>query len=144
MKVLFDTSVLVAALEASHPRHESCIAWLERAKARELEFLVAAHTLAETFSVLSSLPVRPRLSPQHAFQLLEANVLGHARIVALSVADYASLLRRLADLGIAGGAVYDGILAQAANSEGVDLLLTLNPTHFRRVWPEGEEKIRVP
>ncbi len=144
MKILFDTSVLVAALEASHARHEGSFQWLERAKGKEFDFLVAAHTLAECFSVLSSLPVRPRLSPQQALQLLEANVLGHARVVTLSAADYTSLLRGLADLGISGGSVYDGLLAQAARIEEVDLLLTLNPAHFHRVWPEGEAKIRTP
>ncbi len=30
MKVLFDTSVLMAAFEVSHPRHTACLPWLQQ------------------------------------------------------------------------------------------------------------------
>ena len=54
------------------------------------------------------------------------------------------MLLRLAELGLAGGAVYDGLIAFAARKAGADLLLTLNVEHFRRFLPEGVPDIVSP
>ena len=51
MKILFDTSVLVAALINSHPRHESAIHWLQQVKLGEIEMVIATHTLAELYAM---------------------------------------------------------------------------------------------
>ena len=52
MRVLADTSVLVAAMVESHPAHDRAFPWLLRAKQGKLDLLVATHTLAETYAVL--------------------------------------------------------------------------------------------
>ena len=57
MKVLFDTSVLVAAFEVSHSRHSVCLPWLQRAQEKEIDGYLSTHTLAELYSVLTRLPV---------------------------------------------------------------------------------------
>ena len=62
MKVLFDTSVIVAALIESHPMHERAFPWLKQAKAREFDLVVASHTLAELYAVLSTFPIKPRIT----------------------------------------------------------------------------------
>ena len=62
MKALFDTSVLVAAFEVSHPRHGVCLPWLQRVQASEIDGYLSTHTLAELYSVLSRLPVKPPIS----------------------------------------------------------------------------------
>ena len=64
-------------------------------------------------------------------------MLAHARIVALSASDQAETVHEIASQGLSGGIVYDGLIARVARSEQVDVLLTLNERHFRRVWPEG-------
>ncbi|HEV2064753.1 MAG TPA: PIN domain-containing protein, partial [Thermoanaerobaculia bacterium] len=74
MKVLFDTSVLVAAMVEPHPVHERALSWLKRARVGDFEFLVASHTLAELYAVLTTLPVRPRISPEIASRLVQQNV----------------------------------------------------------------------
>jgi predicted nucleic acid-binding protein len=43
-----------------------------------------------------------------------------------------------------GGAVYDAIIARAAEKVKVDKLLTFNVRHFRRVWPESGDIIQEP
>lgn len=144
MKVLFDTSVLVAAVVAAHPAHGHALPWLQRARAGEVAFFVAAHSLAELYAVLTRLPTAPRISPSAALRLVGENVAAHAEIVALDAADYRSLLSRWAKLEIAGGAAYDGLIARAAEKAGVDRLLTLNQAHFLRVWPEGGAVISSP
>ncbi|MBI5018036.1 MAG: PIN domain-containing protein [Deltaproteobacteria bacterium] len=144
MRVLFDTSVLVAAMVAAHPAHGRASAWLRKARAGEVEFLIAAHTLAELFAVLTRLPTVPRISPEVACRLVEENVASRAGVIALVAEDYRALLRRWAGLGLAGGAVYDGLIARAAERATADRLLTLNVDHFRRAWPEGASIIAPP
>ena len=59
MKVLLDTSVLVAAMIEAHPAHERALSWLQRAKGKEITAAVACHTLAELYAVLTRLPLQP-------------------------------------------------------------------------------------
>jgi len=145
MKVLFDTSVLVAALVQGHPVHDRARPWLSRALAGEIEFLVAAHTLLELFAVLTRMPTRPRIQPGPALTLIRENVEEPARVVTLGLSDHRTALRRAADLGLSGGVIYDLLIAVAADKADIDTLLTLNPGDFRRAWPkEGAKRIQVP
>jgi predicted nucleic acid-binding protein len=144
VKVLFDTSVLVAAMVERHPLHERSLGWLERAHRGTLEYLVASHSLAELYAVLSSYPTRPRLTPGIAAKLVYDNVAVLATVVPLTAADYASVVRSVAELALSGGVVYDGLVAHAARKTNADRLVTLNPRDFLRVWPEGHSVITVP
>lgn len=144
MKVLFDTSVLVAAMVEPHPMHGRALPWLRRAKAGDYDFVVASHTLAELYAVLTTLPVVPRISPGAAWRLIHENVETAATVVSLSASEYGVTIKRLAELELTGGAVYDALIAQAAQKAGVGRVLTLNPEDFTRVWPEGETILRVP
>lgn len=144
MKVLFDTSVLVAAMVEAHPLHGRALPWLRRARSGELEFLVASHTLAELYAVLSSYPARPRISPGAAWRLVRDNVEKPAKVVSLSTADYGVVIKNVAELGVSGGAVYDALVARAADKAGAERLLTLNPEDFQRVWPAGADRVHVP
>jgi predicted nucleic acid-binding protein len=144
VKVLLDTSVLVAALVRSHPRHALALPWLARAKAGEVGLVVAAHTLAELHATLTTLPVKPRISPETAGRLREENLPDAVEIVALDAADYLRVVGRMSDLGLAGGIIYDALIARAAEVAQVDHLVTLNETHFHRAWPEGEDRIKGP
>lgn len=149
MKVLLDTSAIVPALVRSHPAHERCLPWIRRVHEGEVDLVLAAHSLAEIHAVLTSLPIRPGISPRTARRLIEENRLlpapeGLATVVALDAGDYVSVIEVAAQNGIAGGSVYDALIAKAADLAGVDHLVTLNPKDFRRVWPGGADRIREP
>jgi predicted nucleic acid-binding protein len=144
MKVLFDTSVLVAAFVENHPMHSRALPWLQGAKRKEFEFLVAAHTVAELYAVLTVLPLKPRISPANARQLLEVNVEGSARIIPLSVSDYTKIIKQLSDAGLTGGIVYDALIVAAARKAKVDRLLTFNVGDFQLIWPLGADHIFAP
>ena len=143
-QVFFDTSVLVAAMVATHPMHDRALFWLRKAKAKEIGFVVCTHTLAELYAVLTRFPVRPKISPGTVARLIRDNVEATATIVSLSAADYRSVIKDLSERGIAGGSVYDALIAKAARKSKADRLLTLNPDDFERVWPNGTEIIHVP
>ena len=144
MRILFDTSVLIAAVVEAHPAHAVAFPWLQRAKEQVDTGVVAAHSLAEMVAILTRLPVRPSISPELARRIITADVLGSCEVVTLSVTDYVTLLDHLADLGIAGGAVYDALLLHTAWKSEVDQVITLNARDFRRVYPALAERIVSP
>jgi len=144
MKILFDTSLIVAGVVESHPMHARCLTWLQRAKARDFDCFVASHSLAETFAVLTTLPVKPRISPLLAQRLIDNNLRTIAKFVPLTVADYSRTIQTMTELGLSGGTVYDALIATVARRLSIDKLLTLNADDFRRVWPEGDQVITTP
>ena len=144
MKAVFDTSILVAAMVEAHPKHDLALPWLEKAKSGHVGYLVSAHSLAELFSVLSTLPTSPRPTPAMARRLIRENVEGHAHVITLTRRDYSAVLQSMENLGLSGGVVYDALIARAAQKARADRLLTLNPADFARVWPEGAGVIDSP
>jgi len=144
VKILFDTSIIVSGIVETHPMHAKCLPWLQRAKAGEVECIVVSHTLAETYAVLTTLPVKPRISPLVAQRLIDNNLQEIARIVPLTIADYWNTIQRMTAMGLSGGTIYDALIATVARRLSVDKLLTLNTDDFRRVWPEGDQVISAP
>ena len=144
MRVLFDTSVLVAALVEAHDRHARAFPWLQRARAAEVQGLIAMHSMAETCAVLASLPLSPCIAPVAAWTLLEHSVLAFMQSVDLTADDVRQVLARLSRQGLAGGVVYDALIAAAVLAAGAECILTLNPGDFRRVLPAGTLDVREP
>lgn len=144
MKVLLDTSVLVAGTLKLHADHQRARPWLLKAKKGEVEAIVAAHALAEAYAVLTRLPRPLRVSPAMAGQLIEHNVLNFIEVIALTSADYRDLIQHLARVGIAGGATYDAVIACVAAQAQVDHIVTFNARDFRRVYPALAASIIVP
>jgi len=62
----------------------------------------------------------------------------------LTTADYRATIKKMAEMGLSGGTVYDALIATAAQRSSVARLLTLNPNDFHRVWPEGKDIISLP
>jgi predicted nucleic acid-binding protein len=58
MKVLMDTSVLIAGMLSDHVQHAQAQPWLARAKNGPVEAVVSGHSLAELYSVLTRPPER--------------------------------------------------------------------------------------
>jgi predicted nucleic acid-binding protein len=144
MRTLFDTSVLVAAIVEPHPMHTRALPWLQRAKAGEIDFLVASHTLAELYAVLTTLPLKPRVLPLTAWRLVHDNVETSAKIISLSPSDYKDAIKYISELGLTGGIIYDALIVKAAQKSGVERLLTFNADDFVRLWPGGENFIYIP
>lgn len=144
MKILFDTSVIIAAVVEPHPMHPRAFPWLRRANSKEFNIFVASHTLAELYAVLTTLPISPKIKPVMASQLIYHNIEKISKIISLSSSDYISVIKQMAKLGLSGGSVYDALIAKSAQKSKVDHLLTFNVDDFKRVWPEGVEKITQP
>ncbi|MGL4499329.1 MAG: type II toxin-antitoxin system VapC family toxin [Planktothrix sp.] len=143
VKILFDTSVLVASILVKHPQHFSCWSWLEQVKIAKLEGFIVTHTLAELFSVISSFPSQPRFSPQVTQRLIKEN-LKEFQIISLTGDDYYEIIENMVTLGFTGGAIYDNLIAHAAIKMEINKILTLNPKHFIRLGDRIAELVEVP
>jgi len=141
MKILFDTSVIIAALVESHPMHQRAFPWLKKAKEHHFELIIASHTIAELYAVLSTLPTKPRISPAVAWRLVHENIEAIGKIVSLTAGQYSSVIKKISERGLVGGITYDALIAKVAEKSKVEQLLTLNSDHFKRVWPDGEKII---
>jgi predicted nucleic acid-binding protein len=111
--VAVDTSVAVPLLVRSHRDHAGVVRWWGGQ-----EVALSGHALAETYSVLTRLPGDARLAPADAAQLLNARF---AAPFMLSGPLARKLPDTLSRLGIAGGAVYDAMVALAAKEHGATL-----------------------
>jgi predicted nucleic acid-binding protein len=140
MKVLLDTSVLVAAFVERHEFHARAYPWLEKVCRSDLSGHICRHSIAELYSILTSLPMRPRIFPEMAARLIQEN-LKPFTIVALNAKDYHWCVKHLSNLGQAGGIVYDTLVARAAIKSRVRHLITFDPDDFRRVLPPGQQEI---
>jgi len=135
MKVLLDTSVLVAAMIEAHPAHEKALPWLQRIKQGADSGLVSAHSIAELYAILTTLPMKPRISPAIAYDLIRRNVLDLCEVATLSAEDYSTLIKDLSEEGIVGGVTYDAVILYAAIKSKPDRVVTLNENDFRRIFP---------
>ncbi|MGI8937750.1 MAG: PIN domain-containing protein [Iamia sp.] len=108
-----DTSVAVPYLMRSHSTHQPVRQALD---GRSL--VLTGHSLAETYSVITRLPGDARVAPEDAVALLEASFDEPAVLDDITAA---TLPQILAPLGVAGGAVYDALVALAARAHGLVL-----------------------
>jgi toxin FitB len=108
-----DTSVAIPLLVRSHHDHAAVVRWWAGQ-----EVALTGHALAETYSVLTRLPGDARLAAADAARLLKARF---AAPLVLSSSHTRKLPDTLSRLGIAGGAVYDALVALAAKEHGAAL-----------------------
>lgn len=130
MKILFDSSVLIAAFVESHPKHKPALSFLMRAKKGEFQLLVSSHTILEIYSVLTSAPFKPKITPIIAKQLIENNIKSFAKIIYLTDKDYFEIVEKMSHSNLSGGIVYDAIIVECALKAKADEIVTLNSKDF--------------
>jgi predicted nucleic acid-binding protein len=108
-----DTSVAIPLLVQTHVSHAAVVAWWG---GRELA--LSGHAAVETYSVLTRLPGDVRLAPADAARLMAERF---AQPLILRARTSQALPELLAGHGIAGGAVYDALVALAAVEHGARL-----------------------
>ncbi len=141
MKAFFDTSVLVAAFHGDHEHHEPSLnAFLKYPKR---EAAASAHSLAEVFSTLTALPGKHRVGPDQAMLFLQT-MRQRLTLVTLSEDDYYKAIDAASARAIAGGAIYDALLAHCALKIKAQTLYTWNVRDFQRLGPEIAARVRTP
>jgi predicted nucleic acid-binding protein len=142
VKAALDTSVLVAGVIEAHPQHARANWWLK--PRRRIERIAAWHAYAETWAVLTALPIEPRISGEVAAAVLE-RVRRTVRFVAPRVGTYPDAVARCNARSLRSGAVYDALHLLTAERQSADLLLTFNVADFARIAePDGPRIIAPP
>jgi predicted nucleic acid-binding protein len=136
MKVFLDTSVLVAAVVQKHESHARAFAVLDRVQNKKDEGFISAHSVAETYAVLTKLPPPLRHTPEQALLSIEENVLKYFNVTGLNAGNYTALIREAALAGIQGGTIYDAVLLKCASKTEAEKIFTLNLKHFQNVAPK--------
>lgn len=113
-EVLVDTSVAVSLVLADHEAHADTVGAV-----KGLRLGLAGHAWFETYSVLTRLPPGSRRSPAVVGAIMKANFPASRFLTRRQAAGLAA---QVADLGIAGGAVYDALVGAAARAHGLVLL----------------------
>ncbi len=108
-----DASTAIPFPVRTHPSHEAV-----RRHLRQREAVLTAHSLAETYSVLTRLPGDARVAPRDVVRLITSNF---GRAIAPDADTLDDLPRVLATAGVLGGAVYDALVALAARASDVPL-----------------------
>jgi hypothetical protein len=109
-----DTSFAIAALDEAHEAHAIC-----RKVARARRPALAGHASFETFSVLTRLPGVAAVAPMTAGELLDRAFPERSW---LTPKQHDALLRRLPQLGVTGGMVYDALVGESARLAARTLL----------------------
>ena len=112
--VLLDTSAALALVQRENPFHRAA-----RTRLLTCRRGLSGHAAVELLSVLTRLPAPQRLNPVTAWHLQVTNF-PESRF--LSATDTAELLGEFAGLGLAGGAVYDGLVAATAREHRLPLI----------------------
>ena len=141
MKWFFDSSVLVPALLPDHEHHARSFAAFASASPKTAA--CAAHSLAEVYATFTRYPGRQRLSAEHAMLLIQ-EIEHRCALVSLDGDEYRAAIRRIAAMGIVGGAVYDGLVAACALKSGAVHLYTWNARHFNLMGTEIQKLVTLP
>ncbi len=141
MKWFFDSSVLVPALLPDHEHHARSFAAFAAASPKHAA--CAAHSLAEVYATLTRYPGKQRLSAESA-DLLVQEIEHRLTLISLDGDEYRAALRRIARMGIVGGAVYDGLIAACALKSRAAHLYTWNMRHFEQLGAEMQKLLVLP
>jgi predicted nucleic acid-binding protein len=143
VKIAIDTSVLVAAQVAAHPQHVHAGNWMSALNRSDLSAIVTVHALAEVWSVLTKIPVTPRIDPTVARTVI-MQIASVVQVVQLTEALYFEAFERCAARDLRSGAVFDALHLVAAEQMAADLILTLNVKDFLRLAKPSTPRILPP
>lgn len=101
------------------------------------------HNLAEVYAILTRYPNKDRLTADQALIALET-IQNRVTIVSLTLAEYVAAIRKYAGVGVVGGNIYDGLIAECALKADVDVLYTWNIGHFQSLGEDIARKVRTP
>lgn len=135
MKLYFDTSVLIAALLQHHPQHAAAYRRLQLVKAKEAEGWITTHGIAELYSTLSALPLKPKLLPADAYRILQRSILPLFTLIPLTTEHYLYALQLTVESNLPSGAIFDALHLIGARHANCVALLTFNLRHFQTLAP---------
>jgi predicted nucleic acid-binding protein len=133
MKILYDSSTLLALYTEKHPHHKNV-------KEKHLQFIhedgafyISAHTIAELYSNLTRERYYFQLSSEKAQAIILQITDEVAQSVPLTESDYVDVIDKLKEKDFRGPIIYDGLISWSARKINADLLVTLNEKDFQKL-----------
>ncbi len=141
MRAFFDTSVLASVFYGDHPGHEMSLeAFLAYGRKQAG---CAAHSTVELYATMTRLPVRPRIGSDQVMLFIDG-LPRRLTLVSLDSIEYLAMLSEISAKQLAGGIVYDALIAACARKAKASVLYTWNPRDFERLNVENGPDIRTP
>ncbi len=128
-RYLCDTNGLIASACDWHEHHARTHAELQRRAHDRQELVLAAHSLAEIYSVLTRLPWPRRFRGEDALTLIKGNW-SNTPTVHLTARETWKAVQTAQRRGVRGGQIYDALIAIAALKAGASVILTWNVRNF--------------
>mgnify|MGYP002778227063 CR=1 FL=1 len=142
MKYFLDTSVFISAFWGDQAEHESSVRLVKKATPQVAG--CAAHTVAEVYSTMTRLPVKPAIPAEQAVLFIR-QIRDRFRVVALTEGEHFETVERLASRGVARSYIFDVLIVAAAVKSGAEWIYTWDVDDFQLVAPEGwRKRIRRP
>lgn len=141
MSAFLDSSVLIAAFYGHHVHHKPSLALL--AKQTPRTGATAAHCLAETYSVLTGMPGKERVTPEEALLFL-SSVRERLRLITLTEKEYVLAIEHSATTAITGGTVYDALIIACADKVKAKTVYSWNLKHFTRLAELVKLQVKSP
>ena len=139
--MMIDSSVLVAAFYDQHPHFKPSIAFLMQLK--PLSAQATTHTLAETYTGITRMPIIPKPSPQYAMNYIHS-MQSRLAWIALSETHYKVALAMVVEKQFSGAKIYDALILAAAISCKAKTLVTWNVKHFQPLAEGHPILVRTP
>lgn len=132
---------MIPAFYGDHLKHQASLAAV--LAFRKQQAACAAHSLAEVYSALTRLPVRPRIGAEQAMLFLET-MRERFTLIALNDREYFAAIEQAAGAGVIGGTIYDALIAKCALKAAAEIIYTWNASDFQRLGPEIAKRVRMP
>ena len=141
MKYFFDTSVLVSVALMGHPDHGPSLAAYVKANART--GCCAAHSLAEVYATVTRLPGSQRMTADEALLFVD-DIRSRLTVIALETKEFYAAIVSAVTANIAGGTIYDMLLAQCAVQAKAEIIYTWDVADFSRLGPAIAKLVHTP
>jgi predicted nucleic acid-binding protein len=139
--IFLDSSVLYPVFFAQHQHHAPSSKLFHSCTPQTAS--CAAHSLAELYSTLTRIPPPFRASPRQALEcILEIPL--RLSLVSLNPEDYLACLKQSSVLAVAGGTIYDALIAACATKSRASKIYTWNIRHFQLLGEPVRSLLKTP
>ena len=132
MKVLIDSNVIIAYLDAEHVHHLPSRAVFQ--SLRDEEILVSAHSLLEAYNKLTRGSTTSAFTPD-TVSLTLRSLADRISVRALQLSETLAAMENFARLGGRGARLYDFLIGQVAVLHGAPRIVTWNVRDFTPLFP---------
>src|SRR5437870_12775386 len=101
-RFMLDTNCMISVVSRVHPHHAAAVDEYNRRLDRGESLVIAAHALAECYSVLTRSPAPLRVPAGQAMAMLDQSFVQNGAVVALDGSDYVALLGSLPARAVTG------------------------------------------